>query len=75
MGQGESIRQVREDITRVADLNVPVLIRGETGTGKELVARAIHDQGPRRAGPFVSVNLGALAKELVSAELFGAQRD
>ncbi|MCY1023362.1 sigma 54-interacting transcriptional regulator [Pyxidicoccus sp. MSG2] len=74
VGQGEGIRQVREDIARVTDLNVPVLIRGETGTGKELVARAIHEQGPRRAGPFVSVNLGALAKELVSAELFGAQK-
>ncbi|MCP3140770.1 sigma 54-interacting transcriptional regulator [Pyxidicoccus xibeiensis] len=74
VGQGERIQQVRDDISRVADLNVPVLIRGETGTGKELVARAIHDRGPRRAGPFVSVNLGALAKELVAAELFGAQR-
>ncbi|WP_240360780.1 sigma 54-interacting transcriptional regulator [Pyxidicoccus caerfyrddinensis] len=74
VGQGEGIRQVRDDIARVADLNVPVLIRGETGTGKELVARAIHERGPRRAGPFVSVNLGALAKELAAAELFGAQR-
>ncbi|MCP3141520.1 sigma 54-interacting transcriptional regulator [Pyxidicoccus xibeiensis] len=74
VGRGDGIHRVREDITRVADLNVPVLIRGETGTGKELVARAIHDRGPRRAGPFVSVNLGALARELVAAELFGAQR-
>ncbi|NTX39315.1 MULTISPECIES: sigma 54-interacting transcriptional regulator [unclassified Myxococcus] len=74
VGQGEGIRQLREDILRVADLQVPVLIRGETGTGKELVARAIHEQGPRRSGPFVSVNLGALSKELVAAELFGAQR-
>jgi two-component system nitrogen regulation response regulator GlnG len=74
VGQGEGIRLVRENITRVADLNVPVLIRGETGTGKELVARAIHDHGPRRAGPFVSVNLGALVKDLVSAELFGAEK-
>ncbi|MBZ4417296.1 sigma 54-interacting transcriptional regulator [Myxococcus sp. RHSTA-1-4] len=74
VGQCEGIRQVREDISRVTDLDVPVLIRGETGTGKELVARAIHDRGPRRAGPFVSVNLGALSKELVAAELFGAQR-
>ncbi|MBJ6759712.1 sigma-54-dependent Fis family transcriptional regulator [Myxococcaceae bacterium JPH2] len=74
VGQGEAIQQVREDIRRVADLHVPVLIRGETGTGKELVARAIHEQGPRRAGPFISVNLGALSKELVAAELFGAQR-
>ncbi len=74
VGQGEGIRLVRENITRVADLNVPVLIRGETGTGKELVARAIHERGSRRAGPFVSVNLGALVKDLVSAELFGAEK-
>ncbi|AKQ64925.1 nitrogen assimilation regulatory protein [Myxococcus hansupus] len=74
VGHGEGIHRVREDIVRVADLNVPVLIRGETGVGKELVARAIHESGPRRTGPFVSVNLGALAKELVAAELFGAQR-
>ncbi|MBZ4419012.1 sigma 54-interacting transcriptional regulator [Myxococcus sp. RHSTA-1-4] len=74
VGQGEGTQLVRENISRVADLDVPVLIRGETGTGKELVARAIHDRGPRRTGPFVSVNLGALSKELVAAELFGAER-
>jgi two-component system nitrogen regulation response regulator GlnG len=74
VGQGEGIQLVRENVSRVADLDVPVLIRGETGTGKELVARAIHERGPRRAGPFVSVNLGALSKELVAAELFGAER-
>ncbi len=74
MGQGEGIRRVREEVARVADLNVPVLIRGETGTGKELVARAIHQHSPRRDGPFVSVNLGAISKELVSAELFGARK-
>ncbi|MCP3063937.1 sigma-54 dependent transcriptional regulator [Myxococcus sp. K38C18041901] len=74
VGQSQSLQQLRDDILRVADLAVPVLIRGETGTGKELVARAIHEQGPRRSGPFVSVNLGALSKELVAAELFGAQR-
>src|SRR5690606_37378232 len=74
VGQGEGLRRVREDVSRVADLDVPVLIRGETGSGKELVARAIHEHGPRRAGPFISVNLGALSKELVAAELFGALR-
>ena len=74
VGQGLGIRRVREDVTRVADLNVPVLIRGETGTGKELVAQAIHQSGPRRDGPFLSVNLGSLSKELVSAELFGARK-
>ncbi|QRN98121.1 sigma-54-dependent Fis family transcriptional regulator [Archangium violaceum] len=73
-GQGLGIRRVREDISRVADLNVPVLIRGETGTGKELVAQAIHQSSNRRNGPFISVNLGALPKELAAAELFGAQK-
>ncbi|PTL83448.1 sigma 54-interacting transcriptional regulator [Vitiosangium sp. GDMCC 1.1324] len=74
VGQSEGVRRVREDVARVADLKVPVLIRGETGTGKELVARAIHEHSPWRAGPFISVNLGALPKELVAAELFGAQK-
>nr|AYM53440.1 sigma-54 dependent transcriptional regulator Fis type [Melittangium lichenicola] len=74
VGHGPAMRRVREDISRLADLPVPVLIRGETGSGKELVARAIHDHGPRRARPFVSVNLGALPRELAAAELFGAKR-
>jgi len=74
IGDSAGIRRVRAAIERVVDLAVPVLIRGETGTGKELVARAIHERGPRRAGPFVSVNLGALPRELAAAELFGATR-
>ncbi|RKH15320.1 sigma-54-dependent Fis family transcriptional regulator [Corallococcus sp. CA053C] len=74
VGDSEGIQRVREDVLRVADLQVPVLVRGETGTGKELVARALHAQGPRRTGPFVSVNLGALSKDLIAAELFGALR-
>ena len=74
VGDGAGIRRVRAAVERVADLAVPVLIRGETGTGKELVARAIHDRGPRRGGPFVSVNLGAIPRELAAAELFGATR-
>ena len=74
VGAGSAIRRVREAITEIVDLTVPVLIRGETGTGKELVARALHDGSPRRAGPFVSVNLAAIGKELAAAELFGAVR-
>ncbi len=74
VGYSVGARRVREDITRVADLKVPVLIRGETGTGKELVARAIHQQSPRRDAPFLSVNLGALPKDLAAAELFGARK-
>ncbi|MBN1210105.1 MAG: sigma-54-dependent Fis family transcriptional regulator [Myxococcaceae bacterium] len=74
VGHGAGTRRVREDVLRVADLKVPVLIRGETGSGKELVARAIHQRSPRRGAPFISVNLGALPKELAAAELFGARK-
>jgi two-component system, NtrC family, nitrogen regulation response regulator GlnG len=74
VGTSAGIRRVRTAIERVVDLTVPVLIRGETGTGKELVARAIHDKSPRSGGPFVSVNLGAIPRELAGAELFGATR-
>jgi two-component system nitrogen regulation response regulator GlnG len=74
VGDSAAIRRVRAAIERIVDLPVPVLIRGETGTGKELVARAIHDRSPRRGGPFVSVNLGAIPRELAAAELFGATK-
>ena len=72
-GESPGIARVRADVRRVADLNVPVLLRGETGTGKELVARAIHAASPRR-GPFVAISLGAIAPSLVASELFGAVR-
>ncbi len=74
VGESAGIRRVRGHLERIADLSVPVLIRGETGTGKELVARAVHTHGPQRRGPFVSVNLGAVPRELAAAELFGAQK-
>jgi two-component system, NtrC family, nitrogen regulation response regulator GlnG len=72
VGASPGMTQVRWEVRRVADLEVPVLLRGETGTGKELVARALHEAGPRRTGPFVGVNLGALPPSLVASELFGA---
>jgi two-component system nitrogen regulation response regulator GlnG len=72
VGESERLARVRADVRRVADLDVPVMLRGETGTGKELVARAIHDSSPRHSGPFVAINLGAIQTSLVASELFGA---
>src|SRR5512140_694583 len=57
VGSSAGLARVRAAIRRLVDLRVPVLLRGETGTGKELVARALHERSPRRSGPFVSVNL------------------
>ncbi|HKV13229.1 MAG TPA: sigma-54 dependent transcriptional regulator [Thermoanaerobaculia bacterium] len=72
VGESEAILRVRHEIRRVADLDVPVLLRGETGTGKELVARAIHQAGKRRNGPCPCVNMGAIPQTLATSELFGA---
>lgn len=72
VGWSDAMVRVRQAIDRVAALDIPVLIRGSTGTGKELVASALHHSSQRASGPFVSVNLGALPPSLASAELFGA---
>jgi len=74
VGDSQAMQRVRREIRRVADLALPVLIRGETGTGKELVARAVHRHGGRRNGPFVSVNLAAVPASLAASELFGAAK-
>jgi two-component system nitrogen regulation response regulator GlnG len=74
VGDSGGIARVRDEIGSVAGFDVPVLLRGETGTGKELAARALHDASRRRSGPFVAVNLGAIPPTLVASELFGAVR-
>lgn len=72
VGQSWALRRVRSEIQRVAGLDIPVLVRGATGTGKELVAQAIHHHGPRHDMPFLAVNLAAIPSALAAAELFGA---
>ncbi|MCK6504820.1 sigma-54 dependent transcriptional regulator [Myxococcota bacterium] len=74
VGRSEAMQRVRAQIDRVAGSEVTVLIGGETGTGKELVARAIHAASARAGKPFVPVNCGAIAKGLQESELFGHER-
>jgi DNA-binding NtrC family response regulator len=74
VGDSPALDQVRRLIARVAASEASVLVRGDTGTGKELVARAIHEGSGRAAGPLVAVNCGALPEHLVESELFGHRR-
>jgi two-component system NtrC family response regulator len=74
VGHSACLEQVRRLIARVAVSEATVLVRGETGTGKELVARANHEGSPRAEGPLVAVNCGALPEHLVESELFGHRK-
>jgi len=71
VGQSASMARLREQIGALAGTRADVLILGETGAGKEVVARALHDLSSRRSGPFVAINAGALAESVVESELFG----
>ena len=73
IGHGRRAVQLRYEITRIAPTNFTVLIQGESGSGKELVARQIHAQSMRRSGPFVAVNCAAIVDTLFEAELFGIE--
>ncbi len=74
VGESPAIHRTLREIRRVADQEVPVLLRGETGTGKELVARALHQASARRGGPFLAINLAAVPPALAAGELFGVER-
>lgn len=74
LGNSPAMLELREMIDKVARSQAPVHISGESGTGKELVARLIHDSGPRADGPFVPVNCGAIPSELMESEFFGHRK-
>ena len=74
LGESPAMQELRDLVDRVARSQAPVHISGESGTGKELVARLIHDSGPRADGPFVPVNCGAIPSELMESEFFGHQK-
>jgi two-component system nitrogen regulation response regulator GlnG len=74
IGRSPAMQEIYRVIARLTQTDLTVMIMGESGTGKELVARALHDYGRRRHGPFVAVNMAAIPKELVESELFGHER-
>ncbi len=74
LGESENMQQIRALIAKVARNQAPVHIHGETGTGKELIARLVHDGGPRAADPFIAVNCGAIPRELMESEFFGHKK-
>ncbi len=74
VGRQGGLRAVMERVSLVARSDVPVLILGETGSGKEVIARAIHEQSPRSKAPFIRVNCGAIPPELIDSELFGHEK-
>lgn len=73
-GASEEMQRLRQQIAKVARSQAPVLISGESGSGKELAARAIHHLGPRRDGPFIAINCGAVPAELMESEFFGHRK-
>ena len=74
LGKSPEIKKLRNQTRKLARSQAPVFISGESGSGKELVARMIHLQGPRREGPFIAVNCGAIPSELMESEFFGHKK-
>src|ERR1700729_2614962 len=74
VGRSPAMQEIYRLLARLMQTDLTVMISGESGTGKELVARALHDYGKRRNGPFVAVNMAAIPRELIESELFGHER-
>ena len=74
VGRSNAMQEIYRILARLMQTDLTVLINGESGTGKELVARALHDFGKRKHGPFVAINMAAIPKDLIEAELFGHEK-
>jgi len=74
IGRSPAMQEIYRAIARLMGTDLTVMISGESGTGKELVARALHDFGKRRSGPFVAINMAAIPRELIESELFGHEK-
>src|ERR671938_1403814 len=74
VGRSPAMQEIYRALARLMPTDLTVMITGESGTGKELVARALHDYGRRRTGPFVAVNMAAIPRELIESELFGHEK-
>ncbi|MFL5327127.1 MAG: nitrogen regulation protein NR(I) [Microvirga sp.] len=74
IGRSAAMQEIYRALARLMPTDLTVMISGESGTGKELVARALHDYGRRRSGPFVAVNMAAIPRDLIESELFGHER-
>jgi two-component system nitrogen regulation response regulator GlnG len=74
IGRSGAMQEIYRIVARLVSADLTVMISGESGTGKELVARALHDYGRRRGGPFVAINMAAIPRELIESELFGHER-
>ena len=74
IGRSPAMQEIYRTIARLTTTDLTVMVNGESGTGKELVARALHDYGRRRNGPFVAINMAAIPRELIESELFGHER-
>ncbi len=74
VGRSPAMQEIYRTVARLTTADLTVMVTGESGTGKELVARALHDYGKRRTGPFVAINMAAIPRELIESELFGHER-
>lgn len=74
IGRSVVMQDIYRIIARLTTSDLTVMINGESGTGKELVARALHEYGRRRTGPFVAINMAAIPRNLIESELFGHER-